>query len=260
VLTAGQIAHFETFGFVVLRQLFTPEEMATIKRESDEIFDEVRGGAPFAGEERQAVQPFFERRPFLAGLAADDRIYGIGEDLLGPDFVLDGTEGNLHVGETAWHGSAPRKGYVLETKITFYPEPVTRETGCLRVVPGSHRPMSPDPYAPLRDLKRDSDFRPFGMRPSEIPSYAIESQPGDVLVFTENLLHASFGGHAGRHQHAISFFRNPQTEEELAYVRHMYDIANYSFRPSTSYINNESPRIRRMVSRLVEWGFKPIDA
>ena len=47
MLTSGQIAHFETFGFLVLRQHFTPEEAATIKREAVEIFDEVRGGKPF---------------------------------------------------------------------------------------------------------------------------------------------------------------------------------------------------------------------
>ena len=40
----------------------------------------------------------------MASLMSDDRIYGIGEDLLGPDFVLDGTEGHQHVGDTHWHG------------------------------------------------------------------------------------------------------------------------------------------------------------
>ena len=49
MLTPEQIDHFETFGFLVLRQLFTPEEAAIMKREAIEIFDEVRGGKPFTG-------------------------------------------------------------------------------------------------------------------------------------------------------------------------------------------------------------------
>jgi ectoine hydroxylase-related dioxygenase (phytanoyl-CoA dioxygenase family) len=256
MLTDGQKAHFETFGFLVLRQLFTEDEMAIIKRESDEIFDEARGGEPFPAEARQAQQPFFELRPFMSNLADDDRIYNIGVDLLGPDFVLDGTEGNLHVGDTAWHSGAH---FLPNVKIAFYPEPATRDTGCLRVIPGSHRAGSPDLLAPLRPSNKDPDFRPFGMRPSEVPSYAFESQPGDLIVFTENVLHASFGGQAGRHQHAISFFANPRTEEEAALVRSMYERSRYSFRPSESYINSDRPRIRRMVSRLVEWGFDTID-
>ena len=46
MLTPGQIAHFETFGFLVLRQLFTPEEAAIIKKEAEGIFDEARGRQP----------------------------------------------------------------------------------------------------------------------------------------------------------------------------------------------------------------------
>ena len=47
--------------------------------------EEVRGGSALP-------------RPFLI----DPRILGIAEGLLGD--ILDVTEGNLHVGDTPWHG------------------------------------------------------------------------------------------------------------------------------------------------------------
>ena len=78
MLTEEQKAHFEAFGFLVLRQVLRRDEIATILREATEILDEDRGGRPFSGEKRQAVEPFFERRPFLAQLPADDRICGRG--------------------------------------------------------------------------------------------------------------------------------------------------------------------------------------
>ena len=256
MLTPGQIAHFETFGFVVLSQHFTPEEVAIMKQESDELFDEVRGGTRFTGEKWEPVQPFFERRPFMSRVPEDDRIYNIGVDLLGPDFILEVTEGNLHVGDTPWHGDPPDEASIRHPKITFYTEPVTRETGCLRVIPGSHRNGPPDAYDTLRNANYDPDFRPFGLAPSEVPSYAIESQPGDVVVFNEHTLHASFGGKPGRQQHAISFMANPRTDAEVAYFRDLYDGFTYALHPSESYINSERPRLRRMVSRLVELGFE----
>jgi hypothetical protein len=37
VLTAKQIAHFETFGFLLLRQLFLPAEMDGITREAEAL-------------------------------------------------------------------------------------------------------------------------------------------------------------------------------------------------------------------------------
>ena len=256
MLTQGQIAHFETFGFLVLKSLFTPQEMAIIKRESDEIFDELREGEAFPGEARQAVIPFFERRPFMSKLADDDRIYNIGVDLLGADFILDCTEGNLHVGDTDWHCEQPGDFPLRNTKITFYPEPVTRDTGCLRVIPGSHVAGSPDLLGPLRASPKEPDYRPFGLLPSEIPCCYFESQPGDVMVFTESVLHAAFGGKSGRQQHAISFFANPKTEDEVALVKSRYERTKLSYRPSQTYINSDRPRIRRMVSKPVEWGFE----
>ena len=259
MLTPGQIAHFETFGFLVLRQLFTPEEAAIMKREAIEIFDEVRGGKPFTGEKWEQVQPFFERRTFMSKLADDDRIYNIGVDLLGPDFFLDGTEGSLHVGETSWHGGPPPENAVRHVKIAFYLDPLTRETGCLRVIPGSHHPQTPYPFDMLKGRSDGPDFRPFGMLPSEIPCVALECEPGDVVAFKENTLHASFGGASGRHQHAINFVENPRTAVQVAHIKGMYESMTYSFHPSTSYIDSDRPRIRRMVSRLVEWGFEPLE-
>ena len=259
MLTPGQIAHFQTFGFLVLRQLLTPEEAATMRVEAADIFDDVRGGKRFAGGESEVIQPFLERRPFLSQLVDDDRIYNIGVDLCGPDFVLATNGGALHVGDTPWHRDASWGNPIINAEINFYTQPLTRDTGCLRVIPGSHHPASPDPVAVLQDRNESPDFMPFGVRPSEIPCYAIESQPGDVVVFTETLAHASFGGEAGRHHYGITFFANPKTEAQLSAVNGLYNVAKHTLHPSESYINSERPRIRRMVSRLVELGFEPID-
>ena len=258
MLTAGQIAHFETFGFLVLRQVFTGQEVETIHRETDEIFDEARGGRPYAGE-KEPIQPFFERRPFMAGLVADDRVYSIGEGILGPEFFLDVTEGWRHTGTTTWHGGGTYTEGLPAIKIAFYVEPLTRETGCLRVVPGSHIRGNPDLLMPLREECDDPDFKPFGLPQSEVPSFALESQPGDLCVFTESLLHASFAGRAGRYQHALTYIRTPVTEEESAEVRGHYERSRYSYRPCKSSINSENPRIRRLVAPLVEMGFETHD-
>ena len=76
---------------MVLRQLFATEESATIKREAEDIFDEARAANAVDGR-WEAVQPFLERRPFLSRIPDDDRIYNIGVDLLGPDFLLTGAD------------------------------------------------------------------------------------------------------------------------------------------------------------------------
>ena len=169
MLSPEQIAHFEAFGFLLLPRLLDPGEAATLKREAEEVFEEDRGGQPFSGETTEYVQPFFERRPFLFSLLDDDRIYDIGVDLCGPDFVLDQTEGRLRVEPTAWHAGDPFPSGLRWIKIGFYPETLTRDSGCLRVVPGTHIPRNPDPMAPLRRTGMDPGYRPFGLAQEEIP-------------------------------------------------------------------------------------------
>ena len=212
MLTPGQISHFETFGFVILRQVFNAEEVSIIRREVDEIFAEDRNGGPVTNT-TQYVQPFFERKPYLSTLVDDDRIYEIGVDLLGPDFILDQTEGRLRAGDTSWHGAGRAEHELRTVKINFYTGELTKDTGALRFVPGSHKASDPDLYEVLRGNNDDPDFRPFGMKPSEIPCYAAESRPGDLVIFTENTLHSSFGGRPGRNQNAINFIENPKTDE-----------------------------------------------
>ena len=259
MLTRGQIGHFSTFGFLFLRQLLSPDEIAIMKRESVEILDEARNGKAFDGKQRQPVQPFSEWRPFLSSLVDDDRIYGIGESLLGPDFFLIGTEGNLHVGDTQWHGVDLDGDYggsphVIEAvKIAFYVDPLDKETGCLRVIPGSQRRPFSDH---LQVLKGSHSELPFGVSGTEMPSVALECQPGDVIVFTESVFHGAFGGESGRHQHAISFMAPPVTEEQEAWLRRLYDGLEFALHPAETFVNSDRPRIRRLVSRLVDMGFE----
>ena len=253
MLSEDQKQFFDAFGYLILRGVFTAEEMATIKRESDEIFREGLGVTLPSG--RAALQPFFERRPFMAGLPADDRIYCIGEDLLGPDFFLIGTEGNLHAGDTLWHGSGLWDESIKSVKIAFYPESLTAATGSLRVVPGSHRRNNPDLLEPIRHGSDNPDSMPLGLQQSEVPSVALELQPGDIAVFTEFILHAAFGGHDGRHQHAINFMESPTTDSKEQEVRSFYEVSNFSLRPSESYVNSDDPRLRRMVAKNLELGF-----
>ena len=148
MLTQQQVQHFETFGFLVLRAAFSSAEMAAITAEFEASLLDDRGGRAFGGEERQAVFGMVERRPQLMQLAEDDRIFGPMEQILGEGFVWVGSDGNYWVGDTQWHPDRHDRTWPL-VKASFYLDSVTRETGCLRVIPGSHRMPFWENLAPL---------------------------------------------------------------------------------------------------------------
>ena len=88
-------------------------------------------------------------------------------------------------------------------KIAFYLDPLTRDTGCLRVIPGSH--ILDDRFAnAVQDQIRESE-RNWGVQGEDLlPGVALETRPGDIAVFNHNLKHAAFGGSPRRRMFTIN--------------------------------------------------------
>lgn len=257
MLTEAQKQHFNVFGFVILRQLFTLDEIELIRHEADKILTANREGKPFPGTQRQAMTPFFEKSPALLKFIADDRIHGIAEDLMGPDYIYTCSEGNLHVGDTQWHGKDPDVAVLPEVKISLYLEPTTRDTGALRLIPGSHRSRFSKSLRPLEVLYDDPAAKPFGLHGDEIPCVIFESQSGDAGIFPEHTWHAAFGGAPGRSQHAINFRANPKNEKQLACLLESCERHPFAFHPPEELINSDNPRLQRMISRLLKLDIGP---
>ena len=285
MLTQQQVQHFETFGFLVMSGSFSAGEMDVITAEFEAALLEDRGGRKFDGNERQAVFGMVERWPKLMRLAVDDRLFEPLRQLLGEGFVWAGSDGNYWVGDTQWHPDRHDRTWPL-VKASFYLDPVARETGCLRVIPGSHRMPFWGNLAPLErtmmqvNLEQgigtseavealympgeDRTAPPMGVHGLDVPSVALETEPGDLIFFQQNLWHASFGGGKGRRQFALSFGLKPTTDQHLTQIRQMHganlagarargNVANDRLFDDT-FINSDSPRIRRMVAPLVELG------
>ena len=287
MLTPGQVLHFKTFGFLVMRDYFSAQEMDALIREFEDVLSEDHAGRPFSGKERQAVFGFVERRPSLTRLAEDDRIFEPMEQFLGPDFAWSASDGNYWVGDTQWHPDRFDLTYSL-VKASFYMDEVNRHTGCLRVIPGSHRMplygdlkplwrtrlaiLAEEGKRPMEELDElylpdeDRDSPAFGVLGPDIPCVALETRPGDLIFFHQNLWHTSFGGRAGRRQLAMSFGVNPTTDAQIAEVRklHQANLTNAREQGNVDgdglydqrFMANESTRIRGMVARLKELGLR----
>ncbi len=112
-----------------------------------------------------------------------------------------GSDGNYYAGDTHWHSDGFNKD-MLHIKIALYLDPLTRDTGCVRVIPGSHKLH--DNYAnTLQEQIRDSEDV-WGLHGRDIPAVAVETLPGDVVCFNHSTKHAAFGGSARRRMFTIN--------------------------------------------------------
>ena len=167
-----------------------------------------------------------DQHEYLCGLLDDPRIEGIGSALLGADFNYTGSDGNYYVGDTRWHSDGYRAKKYMSLKMALYLDPVTRDTGCLRVVPGSHR--FGDAFAEAleevsRRTREESTVEDWwGVPGSGVPAFPLESEPGDLVVFNHCLKHGSWGGSTRRRMFTINM-QQRHAEEDLDALRE--DIA-----------------------------------
>lgn len=202
-LTEQQLRYFDTFGFLALPGLLD-DVIDEVIEAFEEIWERHGGGhhgQPHDGKRRSCIARYLGQHERLCALLDDPRIHGALSSLVGDDFNYMGSDGNYYAGDTQWHsdGWHPQ---IRHVKFAFYLDPLTRDTGCLRVIPGSHR--RDDGYAgDLRENSRESEAI-WGVAGADVPAIALETNPGDVLVFNHNTKHAAFGGGGKRRMFTLN--------------------------------------------------------
>jgi hypothetical protein len=215
-LTKQQLGIFDTFGYLLFPGLFA-DCIEAISDEFEAVWKRHGGGhsgRPHDGAQRSCFFPFIDQSEYLSALLDDPRIVGIATSLLGDDFNYMGSDGNYYAGDTGWHSDGFDPNY--RVKIALYLDALTRDTGCLRVVPGSH--LLGDRYADSLQQQIGRSQELWGMDGRDLPAVALETRPGDLLCINQNTKHAAFGGSARRRMFTLNFARR-FPEERLQELR-----------------------------------------
>ena len=265
MLSDIQLQHYKTFGFVILRNLFTPDEVATLRAEYEAELDRVYAHAPFTGENRYWTMMLQPRTPLYASLLEDERFCSVAEQLYGDDVIGIGTDANRYVGDTRWHADhrADPDQDCYGVKFAFYLDPVDATSGALRLIPGSHNRV-------FHDQIRDS-LESLYVSVGDVPAYVCTSSPGDVVAFDMRCWHASHGGAAGRRMSTCVYYNNPRGEVQEAAARTrarqaqgtptQYGREGQPVFPEEWLANSGgSPKRQRWLNRMGELGYFELPA
>ena len=216
-LTQKQVDFFDTFGYLLIRQLFSPDETEKII-EGFEWSIQNCGGKNHDGSTRTMFLKPIEHTPEMCTILDHPSILGLIRGLLGEDFNYGGGDGNYYSGDSGWHPDT-NWGQLFSAKTAFYLDPLTHDTGALRFIPGSHRS---DHFVRQEQIDVGNSFELFGIPPTEFPgSVIVETNPGDIVIFNHDLYHASFGGGPRRRMFTINCTRQAKTSEDLE-IAHQY--------------------------------------
>jgi hypothetical protein len=186
---ADAVRSFREAGFAVVTGALAPGELAA---EIDAVFDDAFGDETLqqgSGGIRFASVPMMtERTPHSVLLA--DALADAAASAFGRPVLPGRAKGTRYIGESALHSDSeldiPSLGCVA------YLEPLRRGHGALVVRPHNQ---------------------------SEV--VALETEPGDIIVFDEHLTHGSRGGDV-RRQWRVDFIADPRTEHETDLVRRSF--------------------------------------
>ena len=203
-LTDEQSRFYDTFGFLKFPGLFK-DDVDDITAAFERVWKE--GGREHDFKERSMIVPFADRSEYLSGLLDDPRIDGVVTSILGDNYGYGTSDGNYYVGDTKWHSDHLPHDPYHSLKVAFYLDPVRSDTGCLRVIPGSCLWGDKFTAAVNEVVPVTTGSRPelWGVHGSEVPAYAIESEPGDMLLFNHKLKHSSWGGGDRRRMFTYNF-------------------------------------------------------
>ena len=258
LFTDTHVRFFNTFGFLKLPGLFA-NEIEQIDTAFTEVWDLFGGG--HAGEshdnrQRSMLVPFIDQSQYLSSLIDDPRIHSIPAKILGDDYNYMFSDGNFFVGPTHWHSDRYYDKPYNSLKVAFYLDPVTKESGCLRVIPGTHNvgdTFGNEVQEAMPHSERPNHQELWDLTGADIPSIPLESEPGDVLVFNHKIKHAAYGGSSTRRMFTIGFQeRHPEHDlerlrEELSDLVRFWHPRAYG----ETMIETASPsRMRHLEQRL----------
>jgi hypothetical protein len=270
-LTEQQCAFFHREGYLALPAITTASEVERLRTIYERLFEQRVGWKDgnyldFAGPDGgcvhlpQILMPSLYE-PALRQTRLFSNCLGIARQLLGPsaELVFDHAmtkpaRGGL---PTPWHQD--KAFYTRKTThetITFWVplQPVTRESGCLRFIPGSkHGPI-------LRHRHLNNDPRVHGLEALNVDEKKAVSCPlpaGGATIHHHRTLHGAEANVAGEHRwaYAMGFGIKPPVPpvvREYAWNRSALTDRELRY---VSSLNRWARLKYRLRSRLVYWGF-----
>lgn len=201
VLTAAQIEQFGRGGYLCGIPVLSESEVARFLETTERFEAECPGDVPWAFDIKCNLV-----LDWVYANAVHPGILGPVAQLIGRDVLL--TNSVFRIKEP---GSSVNYGWHQDSaRIVVTPLPVivyvaftaaTAENGCLAVIPGTHRSVAPfelvsNPGQPNRKVARVR-------RPAAERAVDLELRPGEIAIFSANLIHGSSANRAHQRRVAV---------------------------------------------------------
>ncbi|MEO6873603.1 MAG: phytanoyl-CoA dioxygenase family protein [Opitutaceae bacterium] len=211
-LTSAELAGYHDQGFLVIKAVLTPAGVTRIVDECMSAWNALKGPYnPNANWLDNALLPnIHHRSSAVRDFYFEGPLVDFAEQLIGPNVKAVTSQLTFKMrGNTkafAWHqdnGYGELDPYNAITCLTAL-EDTDLETGCLWIIPGSHRLGQVVPGLTEEDKKAN---REVVIKADESKAVAMPMRAGDTLIFSCWMLHKSEGNYSKTRDRRVLFFR-----------------------------------------------------
>ncbi|MFI1735820.1 phytanoyl-CoA dioxygenase family protein [Streptomyces acidicola] len=227
LLDSEQLAFFDLFGFIVVRDFFTSDQSEQLFRE---VIQSLTDQYPQLRELREPVAktgipvdgvasyllPLMNSAttPLSCELVNESPLRAIAEQLLGKDVLVKPPKGSYLSNASPWHQDT-RDADLRAVKCAVYHDELSVADGTLQFLPGSHRGALARQLAAYRDEMPVEEGLEELSEERRWPGFAPSLRPVDVVLFDPHIWHGSLHGRA-RFSWTTSFVAVPEGREEKA--------------------------------------------
>jgi non-heme Fe2+,alpha-ketoglutarate-dependent halogenase len=216
VLTDAAISQYRDQGYYFPLPVLSGDEVSRLRGKLEAF--EADQGHPIEGAQRSKSHLLFK---WLDDLMRDARILDAVEDLIGPDilcwnsiFWIKEASSPSYV---SWHQDLKYWGLDCDDLVTAWValSPASAESGCMRVLPGSHRDeMLPhdDIYDPANMLTRGQEI---AVQVNEEAAVTMALKAGQMSIHNVRLAHASGPNVSADRRIGVSFHYMPTRSRQL---------------------------------------------
>lgn len=261
MLDYGPVSLFNTFGYLRLPGVFGAAEAERLAAE----FDAAVAAAPDAAE---FVSPWGSQDGLGLRLLADDRIAGIPRTLLGFGSLPLHVRCRRLTRDLPWQGGGELQPWPLQrVTAAIALDRAGAEDGCLRFAPCSHRnylrlldprwQQAPDYLYGLRNPRLRWDHDALSVTDDQVPAIPAPTEPGDVVIYTPDVLHAALGVSEPRRLIEVCYAAEPRTAEQVHFLRQRDACSGGAFRVPQAVAASADPALRELAARWSALGFEP---
>lgn len=191
-MTESQVGNFARDGFLAPIPVMSPDDAASYRRRF-EVYERENDG----WYELSKGQKLYLLQTWCAELASHPRVLDAVADVLGPDILVWGT--SLFVkdvgdrGFVSWHQDATYWGLSRPDVVTAWIalSPATIESGCMKMIPGSHRWTQLPHTDTLHDDNLLTRGQEIAVEVNEDEAVHLALRPGEISLHNIKTAHAS---------------------------------------------------------------------